>query len=143
MIPMPAVRPALSRGLAGLLWLSLGAWTEATAQAPSAAAAAPQAPSVIGSWARSASQCKRPEIVLGASSAAIQADADGNAAAFSYTGVTYEKDAEGQVTVELGKTHPYGKTASRTALTFRPVAADRIDLVQAKRRVAFQRCSPQ
>jgi len=141
---MPAVRPALSCGLAGLLWLSLGACTEATAQAPAApAAAAQEAPSVIGSWARSAPECKRPELVLGASTAAIQTDADGSAVAFSYTGVTYAKDAEGQVTVELGKTHPYGKTASKTALTFKPVAADRIDLVQAKRLVAFHRCTAQ
>jgi hypothetical protein len=95
---------------------------------------------VLGSWARQASECQRPELVFKATSAAIQTDADGQSVAFVYEGASYSDDGSSLVTVELGKPHPYGKTSSKTALTFRLDTADQIALAQAKRFVPFQRC---
>jgi hypothetical protein len=95
---------------------------------------------VLGSWARQASECQRPELVFKATSATIQTDADGQSVAFVYEAASYSGDGSNLVTVELGKPHPYGKTSSKTALTFRLDTADQIALAQAKRFVPFQRC---
>ena len=110
-----------------------------TAPMPKATAAAP----VLGSWARSAQACNRPELVLDQASARIQTDADGKPVAFIFDGAQYTQDDQGQVTIELGKAHPYGKTTSKTALTFKLISADVIGLYQAKQYVQFQRCANQ
>lgn len=96
----------------------------------------------IGSWARSQQACGRPELVLRPNTAAIQSDADGSPVVLDYSDVKYRSDGHGQITVELGGAHPYGRTASRNALSFKPRSADEIALVQGKRLVAFHRCGP-
>lgn len=137
----------------GLLWmLPLSACggatppTPATPVAPTAAPAPavvpmPGAESVLGHWARSANGCKQPELVFEATAARIQTDADGKAVRFVYERVRYTRDEPGQTTVELGKPHPYGKTPSKTALSFKRVSSDEIGLSQARRYVPFHRCA--
>lgn len=125
---------------------SSGATTSAPTASPAPASApevanAPVGASVWGRWARSVGDCKHPELVLEAASARIETDADGKPVGFGYERVRYSVDAAGLVTVELGQPHPYGKTPSKTALTFALLAADEIGLSQAKRFVPFHRCA--
>lgn len=133
----------------GLLWmLPLSACGGATPPAPAllpvpvqVPVAVPEAESVLGHWARSANECKHPELVFEATAARIQTDADGKAIRFVYEQVRYTRDEPGQTTVELGKPHPYGKTPSKTALSFKRVSSDEIGLAQARRYVPFHRCA--
>jgi hypothetical protein len=83
----------------------------------------------------------RPEFVFDATTACIQTDADGEPVRFVYGAVRYTEDEPGQTTVELGKQHPYGKTTSPTALSFKRVSPNEIGLAQAKRLVPFHRCA--
>jgi hypothetical protein len=87
-------------------------------------------------------ECECPELLLQQKWATIRTDADGKEITFSYRRPVYSMDGPDRVSVELGKAQPYGKTASKTALTFRLVSADEIALVQARRSVAFYRCPP-
>lgn len=121
--------------------LALAGLACVAAAADAVPAAEAAAGAVLGDWAREGRGCARPELSFGASTARIQTDADGSVLALAYAGVRYRADGHGRVTVELGRPHPYGKTASRSALDFRPQAADRIALVQGRRLVTFHRCS--
>jgi len=136
-----------SRLAASLLCLAFAACSRATpapanASAPASAAApaTPAAAAALGDWSRDAQGCARPEFQLRPTEVVIQSDGDGTPVTFSYAKVAWSGDAQGQVTAELGKTHPYGKAPSKTALTFKPVGADEIDLVQRNKLVPLHRC---
>jgi hypothetical protein len=72
---------------------------------------------LLGQWARSAAECKRPEFTFNAATATIQLDADGTPISFDYPQVEYLLK-DGRIIADLHKRHPIGKTASKTALEF-------------------------
>lgn len=125
-----------------LLLVVQGLLTSASGGAPSSQSpqASPLGQRLMGQWARSIPACRRPELILEKDSATVQTDTEGQALAFSYDAARYSSDGPDRVTVELGKFHPYGETSSRTALTFKVVSPNEIDLLQAKKAVSFKRC---
>jgi hypothetical protein len=120
----------------GLLWVMPFAACDGATPAQR-----PEAESILGSWARSRAECIRPEFVFEATTASIQTDADGKLLRLVYEAVRYTQDESGHTTVELGKQHPYGKTTSPTALSFKGVSPNEIGLVQSERLVPFHRCA--
>ena len=134
-----------ARCSAGLVFLAFAACSQATTPAPASAAApavaAPAATSaVLGNWSRTPEGCKRPEFVLHAADVALQTDGDGTPVTFNFRKVAWSTDAQGQATVELNEPHPYGKAPSKTALTFKVVGADDLELVQRTHPVPLHRC---
>jgi hypothetical protein len=137
MTPSPSVP---SRLAASLACLAFAACSRATPAASGPAVEAAPGAAAIGSWSRDAQGCARPEFQLRSSEVVIQTDGDGTPVTFTYANVAWSSDAQGQVTVDLNKPHPYGKAASKTALTFKPVGTDEIDLVQRNKLVPLHRC---
>lgn len=129
-----AVRFAL---LIATQWLMTGA----TGGAATAPADTEPAQRLMGHWARSLPACRRPELILKPGSALVQTDIEGQALAFSYDAARYSTDGRDRIKVELGKLHPYDDTSSRTALTFRVVSPDEIDLLKARTVLTFKRCT--
>ncbi len=109
--------------------------------ATTAQAATPGA-AVLGDWSRTPEACKHPEFQLHATDIALQISADGSPATFDFPHVTWTEDAQAQVTVELNRPHPYGKAISKTALTFKVIGPDDIELVQRTHPVPLHRCHP-
>ena len=127
---MRSVFSCPARLVAGLVFLAFAAPSQA----------APAAADVFGNWSRTPAGCKRPEFQLRATDVALQTDGDGSSQAFSFRKVAWATDAQGLVTVDLGEPHPYGKAPSKTALAFRVVGADDIELVQRTHPVPLHRC---
>ena len=130
----------------GLLCVAFVACSKASSPAPAPAAApvdavaAPAGAAVFGDWSRTPEGCKRPEFQLRATDVTIQTDGDGTPVTFSYRKVAWATDAQGRPTVELNEAHPYGKAPSKTALSFKVVGADDIELVQRTHPAALHRC---
>lgn len=144
-MPFPVSVSMSARLATGLLSLAFVACSKANPPTAPAAtpvdAAAPSAgAAVFGNWSRTPEGCKRPEFKLGASDVTIQTDGDGTLVAFDYRKVAWAADAQGQPTVELNKAHPYGKAPSKTALSFKVMGVDDIELVQRTHPAALHRC---
>lgn len=120
------------RRRAGLALVALVAGAHAGPPAPVAA--------VLGDWAREAAGCQRPEFRLHAADVVLQLDGDGAPRTFTFAKVAWSVDAGGLLVAELGETHPYGKTPSHTALSFRVAGTDAIALVQRNKDVPLHRC---
>ncbi len=106
-----------------------------------AQAATPGA-AAFGDWSRTTEQCKHPEFQLHASDVTLQTGADGTPVTFKFPKVAWSEDTPGQVTAELNQPHPYGKAPGKTALTFKVIDADDIELVQRTHPVPLHRCRP-
>jgi hypothetical protein len=127
--------------LVGLAFIAQSFATAASGETPeSPPPALLQAP-MLGAWARSVPECERPEFLLWKSSAIIQIEFEGEKIAFSYPWVEYAMDGPKQITVDLGKVHPYEKSAGLTSLRLRLVSADEIALLQGRKQVKFHRCT--
>lgn len=97
--------------------------------------------SLLGSWARTSAECKRPELQAEQAKFSIHMDADGKPTNFEYKSAHYETSEQG-VNVKLGSRHPYGKTPSKEALFFKVLTKDLIALQQKNNRsTQFIRCA--
>ncbi len=97
---------------------------------------------LLGSWARSAAECKRPEFNFTATTWVIKTDGDGSPVEFVHKNVHYEVD-EGRAKVTLsGKEfHPYNHTAREDQLEFIRKDATHVEIVRTKfGNVALVRC---
>lgn len=95
---------------------------------------------ILGAWARDASECAIPELKFEPKKVTHSTDADGTPVRFVYKNVEY-KLADGIVTVSLHDVHSYGHTQDDRALQFKLVNANQIELQRKKfGPVTFVRC---
>ena len=86
---------------------------------------------ILGSWARDASECARPELKFEPKKVTHSTDGDGTPVRFVYKNVDY-KLADGIVTVSLHDVHAFAQTQDDRALQFKLINANQIDLQRKK-----------
>lgn len=113
---------------------------KAEGAAPAASAAAAPAAALLGKWARSPEDCKRPELNFKDKSVEILIDADGRAVGERYPKVAYAV-AGNIVTVALHKPHPYAQTRKKDELDFMLMPDGTLQMQVTKfEPTAFVRC---
>lgn len=95
---------------------------------------------ILGAWARDASECANPELKFEPKKVTHSTDGDGTPVRFVYKNVEY-KLADGIVTVALHDVHAYAHTQDDKALQFKLINANQIDMQRKKfGPVSFVRC---
>ena len=98
---------------------------------------------VLGEWATSVAECKRPELKFADTQLDISVDADGVPTSFKYSNIRYVVDSQ-DLLVQLNERHPYSKTSDKEALRFKIVSHDTILLELLKNKTTqFGRCARQ
>jgi hypothetical protein len=116
------------------------AWT-ALVLAGSPAVAAETVNPLLGQWARTAADCAHPKLTFAAEKASIYVEADGTPTTFDYPETRYVIDGA-KIGVDLKTTHPFSKTASKTALEFLITAEGEASLQLLKgKSTRFVRCT--
>lgn len=95
----------------------------------------------IGTWARTQSECSKPELKITETQLNISIDADGTPTSFNYPNVNYSVNSQ-DITIRLNSRHPYSKTADKESLHFKIIDKNTISLQQLKnKQTQFVRCS--
>lgn len=97
---------------------------------------------LVGSWARSAAECKRPEFNFTATTWVINTDGDGTPIQFVHKNVHYEVNEDrAKVTLSGKEFHPYDHTARDDQLEFIRKDATHVEIIRTKfGNVALVRC---
>ncbi len=95
---------------------------------------------ILGEWARTTVECRRPELKFTDKQVKIRIDADGSPVAFEYAHIRYITSPN-HVLVQLNSRQPYSKTPDKTSLTFEIANSDTIRMQQRKNKsTQFIRC---
>lgn len=88
---------------------------------------------LLGTWARSAAECKKPEFNFSANTLVIKTDGDGTPIRFVYKDVRYATTGTGATLSLRSKDfHPYEHTAKNDQLEFIRNDANHVEIVRTK-----------